>query len=150
MFMALVLEYAGEGVEPRDPLLSPFMVQLLLAYAHVNLCWQVSQLMLVSVCSHLHSDFVAWTPLAWLPGNVAAYYFGRVAGIALMFLVSAVAGQMAYRTLMRRQTVADHGAYALPREWQTWMTAALWLVWIPVPALFAFAYQFAQWVTTRG
>ncbi len=148
--MSVVLEYAGDSVERRDPLLSPFVVQLLLAYAHANLCWQVSQFMLVSVCSHLHSDFVAWTPLAWLPGNVAAYYFGSVAGIALMFLVSAVAGQMAYGTLMRRQTLADRGAHALLGQWRTWVTAALWLVWIPVPALFAFAYQFAQWVTTRG
>jgi hypothetical protein len=150
MSMGVVLEYAGEQVERQDPLLSPFMVQLLLAYAHANLCWQVSQLTLVSVCSHMRPDFLAWTPLAWLPGSVATYYFGRAAGIALMFLVSMAAGQMMHRVLMRRQTVVDHGAGALLQEWRTWVAAVLWLVWIPVPALFAFAYQFAQWVTTRG
>ena len=148
--MELVLEYAGDSVEPRGQALSPFVVQLLLAYAHANLCWQVSQLMLVSVCSHLNTHFIAWTPLAWLPGNVATYYLGRVAGIALMFLLSVVAGQMMYGVLIRRQPLMDHGVGGVLREWRTWVTAALWLAWIPVPALFAFAYQFSEWATQRG
>ena len=106
--------------------------------------------MLVSVCSHLHSDFFAWTPLAWLPGSVATHYFGRVVGISLMFLMSAVGGQMMYGVVMRRQTLMDRGVTGVLQEWRTWATAVLWLAWIPVPAVFAFAYQFAQWVTTRG
>ncbi|MGN6369757.1 MAG: hypothetical protein ACTHN5_15975 [Phycisphaerae bacterium] len=148
--MGVVLEYAGGSVEPRERILSPFMMQLLLAYAHANVCWQVSQLMLASVCSHMQADFFAWTPLAWLPGSVATHYVGRVVGVSLMFLVSMVAGQMAYGVMMRRKRVVDPGAGALLHDWRTWATAALWLVWLPVPALFAFAYQFAQWVTVRG
>ena len=99
--MEMVLEYSGEGRNAGGRALSPFMIQVFLAYAHANLCWQVSQLTLVSVCSHFRADFVAWTPLAWLPGSVATYYFGKGAGITLMFLVSVVAGQMLRGVLMR-------------------------------------------------
>jgi hypothetical protein len=147
--MAVVLEYAGTTPTRRNEILSPFYWQLLLAYAHANICWQISRLMIVSVSSHLHPNFSAWTPVAWLPGGIAACYLGKAAGVAIMLLFSAFAGQMMHRLLVRWQStnVTDHAA--LLQEWRTWATAALWMMWIPVPALYAFAYQFSVWATQR-
>jgi hypothetical protein len=148
--MAVVLEYSEQGVSSQSRLLSPFVVQLLLAYAHANLCWQVSQFMLVSVCSHLYTNFTAWTPLAWLPGDVVAHNLGRIPGLAVMLLFSITAGQMLHGLLVRRFADLTKHPVTLLHDWRTWFTAALWLMWVPVPALYAFAYQFSQWATQRG
>ncbi|HUO10278.1 MAG TPA: hypothetical protein VM008_18370 [Phycisphaerae bacterium] len=147
--MAVVLEYAAAVPARRKEALSPFSWQLLLAYAHASLCWQIAQLMIVSVCSHLHPNFVAWTPIAWLPGGITALYLGKVAGTAVMFLSSAFAGHMMHGLLVRWQFTATTGHAALLHEWRTWATAAIWMMWIPVPALYAFAYQFSEWATQR-
>ena len=92
----------------------------------LNLCWQVSQLDAGEVSARIYTcaDFIAWTPLAWLPGSgVATYYFGKGTGITLMFLVSVVAGQMLRGVLMRLQRVVRwRGEAAVLRDWRTWVT----------------------------
>ena len=148
--MAVVLEYAGQSVGRRGTLLSPFSLQLLLTYTHVNLCWQFSRLTIASVCSHMHADFLAWTPVAWLPGSLAGAYLGKGLGMALMFLCSIVAGKMMQGLLARYRDSLDTPSDSLIHDWRTWATAVLWLGWIPVPAIFAFAYQFSEWATQRG
>jgi hypothetical protein len=145
--MAVVLEYAARPTDPHRPLLSPLAMQILLTYAHVNLCWQVSQTMLADACSHMEPNFVAWTPLAWLPGCLATLWVGKAAGAAVMFLVSIFAGRMMCGFLTRYRNGLQGRAYGFWHDWRTWIVAVLWLMWIPVPALYAFVYQFGAWAT---
>lgn len=125
------------------------MSQILLTYAHINLCWQISRAMLLATCGHLYPNFTAWTPLAWLPGCAVTLWLGQAAGWVLMFGVSVIAGRM-MRDLLARNRDEISSFETLVRDWRTWVTGALWLMWVPVPAVYAFVYQFAAWATGMG
>ncbi len=92
--MTQVLEYAHPRVGGRPNAIPAPITLTLLTYAHLNLCWQISRLMLVPVCERLGHQFFAWTPVGWLPGSVATLVGGPGLGAAVMFFMSLFAGRI--------------------------------------------------------
>lgn len=143
--MAFVLEYARPATGRRWDAIPSSISLTLLTYAHVNLCWQMSRLMLVPVCKQLGHSFVAWTPVAWLPGSLAMLRVGPGLGTVIMFLSSLLAGRLMQEILLRYYDGLGGGWRALVSNWRVWVATVLWFGWIPVPAVMAFIYQFSVW-----
>jgi hypothetical protein len=152
--MALVLEYAPRLQERSTPWMPSAAFPILLIYAHINLCWQISRLMLEPVCNHVDPHFSAWTPVAWLPGSVTTLFAGSGWGTVVMFLMSVFAGRLMHGVISRyclsdawSQNTFRVGTFL--HDWRVWLTAILWLAWVPVPSMLAFIYQFEVWAITR-
>ena len=151
--MTLVLEYARDD-ERTSHWFPPAAITVVLTYAHVNLCWQLSRLMLEPVCKQLGTHFSAWTPVAWLPGCATTLWAGSGWGSAMMFLCSVLAGRLMHLVLSQ-YCMGENAAKGrvimagMIRDWRVWLTAVLWLAWLPVPSMLAFICQFEVWATTR-
>jgi hypothetical protein len=152
--MGLVLEYAtGDETTPTG-WIPPAALPVLLIYAHVNLCWQTSRLMLDPVCKQMGTHFSAWTPVAWLPGCAVTLWAGTGWGTAVMFLMSVLSGQLLYAVISRyclgNQLLDAKARLAVAlRDWRVWTAALLWLGWVQVPSMLAFICQFEIWATAR-
>lgn len=146
--MALVIEYARSERRSARELLTSQILGVLLTFAHINLCWQGSRQLIVSVCEHSAGNFVTWTPMAWLPGTVIANYLGETTGLICMAAMSVLAAHMLQKFLMTHRDGIRLDS-SLLGDSRLWVIAALWLVWLPVPASNAFVYQFTDWAITH-
>ncbi len=143
--MTLVLEYAPPRAGLRWDSIPSSVTLVLLAYAHLSLCWFISDFLLVPTCEMPNHDFLTWTPVAWLPGSTAILWTGPAVGAIVMCLMSVIAGRLMQQLLLKYHN-GFHGNTALfLRDGQVWIAAILWLGWIRVPALIAFVYQFSHW-----
>jgi hypothetical protein len=151
--MALLLEYAAPREERQTGWIPPAVITVLLTYAHVNLCWQLSRLMLEPMCKQIGTHHSAWTPVAWLPGCATTLWAGSGGGMAMMFLSSVLAGRLMHEVLshycLDATAASTFRVMGVIRDWRVWMTAVLWLAWVPVPSVLAFICQFEVWATTR-
>ena len=143
--MAVVLDYhpcpsphlARAWVPPR------IVLPLLLIFAHVNLCWQISCLILRSMSGNDPPVSILWCPAIWLPGAAVMGTLGAGPGLLVVVLASAGAGWLLFDVLTRflAREKAPGGTFA----WRFWTLAFLWCAWLPVPGDWSFVGQFRLW-----
>jgi hypothetical protein len=141
---ALVLQYAGGwgGTRPRRRIVAPAIFPILLTFAHINLAWQISQLMIARVCWADKLDFSLWVPAAWAPGLLVARHSVPL-GLLLMLIPSILAGQLLWQTILRcrdgLRPILDISSLRCAAM------LLLWTCWLPMPAPYSVAYLFSRW-----
>ena len=138
-----VLDYQTSSI-PQPGFRCPRVVfPILLTFAHVNLCWQISRLILPSVCADAARPDTAWTAAAWMPAAAIMHNFGFLAGVLVLLASSSCAGWVLYDYLRRRAAQLPEAAGTL--AWRLWVLALLWGAWLPIHGDFSFVWQFRQW-----
>ena len=140
--MPQVLAYARRLPSDARFHIPPAIFPILLTFAHLYLCWQLNQPLILRLC---RSETIApsvWAPAAWIPGVILAQSFGPL-GVLLMILPSLLAGFLLWEVIVRYRD----GLRPIfgPAAWRFLLLLFLWLCWVPVPAPYSFAYCFCQW-----
>jgi hypothetical protein len=138
---ALVLQYAGRDLNTARRI-PPAIFPILLTFAHINLCWQLSQTMISRICWAERLDFSVWAPAAWIPGSVIAGHAG-ILGLLAMLLPSILAGGLLWNVITRYcgGIRPVFGA----ASWRFGALVLLWACWLPIPAPYSVACLFSNW-----
>ena len=139
MATAVLPYFTGNLATPR--LLPVVIFPILLTFAHINLCWQLSQIMIEPICGAARLDFPVWTPAAWIPGTFLAHY-NLAAGLLVMLLPSILAGAFLWSVIVRLLSGGSASGFA---SWRCAALLLLWACWIPLPAMDSVAFLFTRW-----
>ena len=104
---------------------------------------------LIGLVIYLRPGDYSWVSVAWLPGGVLLYRFGRLIepsplmgmGFYLLLGGSVLAGVIAMQAIRGLVLADGHGGYG----WRLWVALLLWGLWVPMPYRGTIFYWFESY-----